>query len=143
MSSLRGLHGGRHLNDHWDFDHPFERLPVDTSVPPRSRRRELDIPGARGRRDTEGRDRHSRQDRRRVHTRPRDRRVPLGHPTAPQNVVTDIDGTTGAITPTGGIVFTAEGQEMLACPSWFRAKDWESVARFKGSSQRYSRIKRR
>ena len=24
----------QHLNDHWDLDHPFERLPVDTSVPP-------------------------------------------------------------------------------------------------------------
>ncbi len=49
-------------------------------------------------------------------------------PTVPQNVITDIDGATGAVTPNGEIVFTAEGQEVLACPSWFGAKDWEAGA---------------
>ena len=49
-------------------------------------------------------------------------------PTVPQNVITDIDGATGAVTPNGEIVFTAEGQEVLACPSWFGGKDWEADA---------------
>ena len=46
----------------------------------------------------------------------------------PQNVITDIDGATVAVTPNGEIVFTAEGQEVLACPSWFGGKDWEAGA---------------
>ncbi len=46
----------------------------------------------------------------------------------PRNVITDIDGATGAVTPNREIVFTAEGQEVLACPSWFGGKDWEAGA---------------
>ena len=68
----------QHLNDHWDLDHPFERLLVDTAVAPDAsevawinprlrpgeRRRVMTgIPG---------------QDRHRLHARSRDRRVPLG-----------------------------------------------------------------
>ena len=49
-------------------------------------------------------------------------------PTVPQNDITDIDGTTGAVTVSSGIVFTAEGQEVLACPSWFGGKGWEAGA---------------
>ena len=49
-------------------------------------------------------------------------------PTVTQNVISDIDGATGAVTPNADLVFTAEGQEVLACPSWFGGKDWEAGA---------------
>ena len=34
MSRLRESSGGRHLNDLWDLDHPFQRLLVDNAVAP-------------------------------------------------------------------------------------------------------------
>ena len=78
LSDLRDLSGGQHLNDHWDLDHPFERLLVDTAVVPdpdavsginpriwsgEMRRVVTGVPGKTGRR---------------LHARPRDQRVPLG-----------------------------------------------------------------
>ena len=118
----------QHLNDHWDLDHPFERLLVDTAVAPDAgavewinprlragevRRVLTGIPGKTGV----------------VYTLDRETGEFLwATPTVPQNVITDIDGATGAVTPNGEIVFTAEGQEVLACPSWFGGKDWEAGA---------------
>ncbi len=118
----------QHLNDHWDLDHPFERLLVDTAVAPdpaavswinpgltagETRRVVTGIPGKTGV----------------VYTLDRETGEFLwATPTVPQNVITDIDGATGAVTPNGEIVFTAEGQEVLACPSWFGGKDWEAGA---------------
>ena len=69
----------QHLNDHWDMDHPFERLLVDTAVAPDPDAVRLDQPAAARRRGAQGGHRHSGEDRRRVHPRPRDRGVPLGH----------------------------------------------------------------
>ena len=46
----------------------------------RPRRGELDQPAAAAGRGPPGDDRRARQDRRRLHPRPRDRRIPLGHP---------------------------------------------------------------
>ena len=60
----------QHLNDHWDLDHPFERLLVDTAVRSGSGGGELDQPADRARRGAEGGDRHPGQDRRRLHPRP-------------------------------------------------------------------------
>ncbi len=34
MNVLCEYGGQQHLNDHWDLDHPFERLLVDTAVRP-------------------------------------------------------------------------------------------------------------
>ena len=118
----------QHLNDHWDLDHPFERILVDTAVAPdpsavswinpriqpgETRRVVTGIPGKTGV----------------VYTLDRETGEFLwATPTVPQNVITDIDGATGAVTPNGEIVFTAEGQEVLACPSWFGGKDWEAGA---------------
>ena len=68
----------QHLNDHWDLDHPFERLLVDIGGRARSDRGELDQSAATARRGPERADRHSGQDRRGLHPRPGDRRVPLG-----------------------------------------------------------------
>ena len=39
----------QHVVDHWDLDHPFERLLVDTAVAPNPQRGDLDQPAAQGR----------------------------------------------------------------------------------------------
>ena len=116
------------LNDHWDLDHPFERLLVDTAVAPdpaavswiNPRLRPGDvrkvvtgIPGKTGV----------------VYTLDRETGEFLwATPTVTQNVISHIDGGTGAVTPNAELVFSAEGQEVLACPSWFGGKDWEAGA---------------
>ena len=118
----------QHLNDHWDLDHPFERLLVDTAVAPDpaavswinprlaaggTRKVVTGIPGKTGV----------------VYTLDRETGEFLwATPTVTQNVIGDIDGATGAVIPNGELVFTAEGQEVLACPSWFGGKDWEAGA---------------
>ena len=45
-----------------------------------------------------------------------------------QNVISDIDGATGAVTENGEVVFSALGQEVLACPTLIGGKDWEAGA---------------
>ena len=49
-------------------------------------------------------------------------------PTVTQNVISAIDGATGAVTENAEVVFTAEGQEVFACPTWHGGKDWEASA---------------
>ena len=118
----------QHLNDHWDLDHPFERLLVDTVVAPdpsavswinpRLRRGEVrkvitGIPGKTGV----------------VYTLDRETGEFLwATPTVTQNVISDIDGATGAVTANPETVFSGLGQEVLACPSWIGGKDWEAGA---------------
>ena len=46
-------------------------------------------------------------------------------PTVTQNVVSDIDGATGAVTENPEVVFTGVGQDVLACPGMLGGKDWE------------------
>ena len=48
--------------------------------------------------------------------------------TVTQNVISDIDGATGAVTENAELVFSALGQEVLACPTWNGGKDWEAGA---------------
>ena len=118
----------QHLNDHWDLDHPFERLLVDTAVAPDPgavswinpgiqpgavRKVITGIPGKTGV----------------VYTLDRETGEFLwATPTVTQNVISDIDGTTGAVTANSELVFTGTGQEVLACPSWYGGKDWEAGA---------------
>ncbi len=118
----------QHLNDHWDLDHPFERLLVDTAVAPdpaavswinpglergEVRRVLTGIPGKTGV----------------VYTLDRETGEFLwARPTVTQNVISDIDGATGAVTENAELIFGAEGQQVLACPSWFGGKDWEAGA---------------
>ena len=69
----------QHLNDHWDMDHPFERLLVDTAVTPDPDEVEWinpDLKAGEVRKVITG---ISRQDRRGVHAGPGDRRVPVGN----------------------------------------------------------------
>ena len=118
----------QHLNDHWDLDHPFERLLVDTAVAPnpdavswinpRIRPGEVrkvitGIPGKTGV----------------VYTLDRETGEFLwATPTIAQNVISDIDGATGTVTENAEVVFTAEGQQLLACPNMHGGKDWEAGA---------------
>ena len=116
------------MNDHWDLDHPFERLLVDTAVTPNRRavswinprlqagevRKVLTgIPGKTGV----------------VYTLDRATGEFLwATPTVAQNVINDIDGATGAVSENSEVVFSANGQEVLACPHAVGGKDWEAGA---------------
>ena len=118
----------QHLNDHWDLDHPFERMLVDTVVTPNNsevswinprlergevRRVVTGIPGKTGV----------------VYTLDRETGEFLwATPTISQNVISHIDGATGAVTENTEVTFTALGQEVLACPTWAGGKDWEAGA---------------
>ena len=118
----------QHLNDHWDFDHPFERLLVDTAVrpdpaavqwinprlQPGERRRVMTgIPGKTGV----------------VYTLDRETGEFLwATPTIVQNVISRIDGETGDVTENPEVVFTGVGQSVLACPGIDGGKDWQAGA---------------
>ena len=119
----------QHLNDHWDLDHPFERLLVDTAVAPdpavvpwinpglqpgEVRKVMTGIPGKTGI----------------VYTLDRATGEFLwAMPTTAQNVVSAIDGVTGAVTENAELVFEREGQDMLICPSFVTGgKDHEAGA---------------
>ena len=118
----------QHLNDHWDLDHPFERMLVDTVVTPapsevswinprlqpgETRRVITGIPGKTGI----------------VYTLDRETGEFLwATPTIAQNVVTHIDGATGAVTENAEVTFSALGQEMLVCPTWAGGRGWQAGA---------------
>ena len=118
----------QHLNDSWDLDHPFERLLVDTAVRPdpaavswinprltpgEERRVLTGIPGKTGV----------------VYTLDRETGEFLwAKPTITQNVISGIDGATGAVSENAELVFTAQGQVVLACPHASGGKDWEAGA---------------
>ena len=118
----------QHLNDHWDLDHPFERILVDTAVAPdpsqvswinprlepgEVRKVMTGIPGKTGV----------------VYTLDRETGEFLwATPTVAQNVISNIDGATGAVSENAEVVFSALGQEVFTCPSWNGGKDWEAGA---------------
>ncbi len=118
----------QHLNDHWDLDHPFERLLVDTIVAPdptavswinprlragEARQVVTGIPGKTGV----------------VYTLDRATGEFLwATPTVTQNVISHIDGATGDVSENAEVVFSALGQEVFACPTWNGGKDWEAGA---------------
>ena len=116
----------QHLNDHWDLDHPFERLLVDTAVRPspdvvrwinprlrpgEERRVVTGIPGKTGI----------------MYTLDRETGEFLwATPTITQNVISDIDGATGAVSEDPEVVLGDFGQAVLTCPSAMGGKDWEA-----------------
>jgi alcohol dehydrogenase (cytochrome c) len=131
--ALRGATGEiawyyQHLVDHWDLDHPFERLLVDTAVAPSrsdvvwinprlkpgERRRVMTgIPGKTGV----------------VYTLDRQTGEFLwARPTVEQNVIADVDGGTGVVTVNPEAVFTASGQSRFICPSLNGGKNWQAGA---------------
>ncbi len=114
----------QHIIDQWDFDHPFERILVDTEVAPDPKtvtwinpklkpgeRREVltGIPGKTGI----------------VYTL--DRRTGeflWAEPTVRQNVVTSIDGATGKVHMNPATQFTKDDQTLAVCPAYPGGKDW-------------------
>jgi alcohol dehydrogenase (cytochrome c) len=118
----------QHLNDHWDLDHPFERLLVDTAVTPDAsevpwinprvrpgeRRRVMTgIPGKTGI----------------VYTLDRETGEFLwARPTVFQNVVKNIDGATGKVEVDPARIFTEKGQSLMVCPGTNGGKNWPAGA---------------
>lgn len=114
----------QHLVDHWDLDHPFERLLVDTEVTPdpqsvswinprlrpgERRRVVTGIPGKTGV----------------VYTLDRATGEFLwARPTVMQNVVKDIDGATGDVEVNPETTFVEVGQERFVCPTALGGKNW-------------------
>ena len=114
----------QHVVDHWDLDHPYERILIDTAVAPDpeevswinpnlrpgERRQVLTgIPGKTGI----------------VYTLDRKTGEFLwARPTVTQNVVDNIDGATGSVTVNPEVIFTAAGQQRLVCPNSGGGKNW-------------------
>ena len=114
----------QHVVDHWDLDHPFERLLVDTVVAPNpeevdwinprvrngeERRVITGIPGKTGL----------------VYTLDRETGEFLwARQTIHQNVITGINTESGAATVDPSKMFTRVGQELLICPSTQGGKNY-------------------
>ncbi len=117
----------QHIVDHWDLDHPFERILVDTAVAPNPRdvmwinpkvrageRRKVitGIPGKTGL----------------VYTLDRQTGEFLwARPTVAQNVVSTIDGN-GAVTVNRESLFTKINEEKVICPGSNGGKNWPAGA---------------
>jgi alcohol dehydrogenase (cytochrome c) len=116
----------QHVVDHWDLDHPFERLLVDTTtspdasavkwINPRVRAGEprkviAGIPGKTGIAYTI--DRETGQ-------------FLWARETVEQNVISDINVESGRATVNPEKLFTAPGQEKLICPSTSGGKNYPS-----------------
>jgi PQQ-dependent dehydrogenase (methanol/ethanol family) len=118
----------QHIVDHWDLDHPFERLLVDTVVAPNPRdvrwinpkvrpgeRRKVvtGIPGKTGV----------------VYTLDRQTGEFLwARPTVMQNVISNIDGATGRVIVNPEVLFTKLNDERFVCPGSSGGKNWPAGA---------------
>jgi alcohol dehydrogenase (cytochrome c) len=118
----------QHIVDHWDLDHPFERLLVDTQVAPSAsevrwinpkvrpgerRRVVTGIPGKTGV----------------VYTLDRQTGEFLwARPTVQQNVISNIDPTTGKVVVNPEVVFTRLNDERFVCPGSNGGKNWPAGA---------------
>ena len=118
----------QHVVDHWDFDHPFERLLIDTAVTPdktqvswinprikpgERRKVVTGIPGKTGI----------------VYTLDRQTGEFLwATPTVRQNVVSKIDGATGEVTVNPETVFEKAGDTRFVCPTASGGKDFPAGA---------------
>ena len=116
----------QHLNDHWDMDHPFERLLVETAVTPdpeevdwinpdleagEVRKVITGIPGKTGV----------------VYTLDRETGEFLwATPTVFQNIIKNIDGASGEVTENPDVVFRETEQVVFVCPTWLGGKNWET-----------------
>jgi len=119
----------QHVVDHWDLDHPFERLLVETAISPDPKevpwinpkikpgeRRKVitGIPGKTGL----------------VYTLDRQTGEFLwARPTVMQNVISKIDGATGEVTVNPEATFSKLGEEKMICPSaGAGGKNWPAGA---------------
>jgi alcohol dehydrogenase (cytochrome c) len=117
----------QHLVDHWDLDHPFERLLVDTRVAPdpaevtwrnpnlRPGERRKVITGIPGKTGV-------------VYTLDRETGEFLwARPTIFQNVISNIDGA-GRVTVDPERVYTRMDQTIVVCPGMNGGKNWPAGA---------------
>jgi PQQ-dependent dehydrogenase (methanol/ethanol family) len=118
----------QHVVDHWDLDHPFERILVDTVVAPNARdvawinpkikpgeRRKVltGIPGKTGV----------------AYTLDRQTGEFLwARPTVTQNVISRIDGATGAVIVNEEATFSKIDQTIVTCPGSTGGKNWPAGA---------------
>src|ERR1700704_3223380 len=118
----------QHVVDHWDLDHPFERILVDTAVAPdasevawinprivKGERRKVvtGIPGKTGI----------------IYTLDRQTGEFLwARPTNFQNVVSKIDGVTGAVTVNPETTFTKVDETHFICPTVNGGKGFQAGA---------------
>jgi PQQ-dependent dehydrogenase (methanol/ethanol family) len=118
----------QHAVDHWDLDHPFERILVDTAVAPdpsevpwinprvkpgEERKVVTGIPGKTGV----------------VYTLDRITGEFLwARPTITQNVIERIDGATGKVTISDKALFTGPNQTIFICPTTNGGKNWPAGA---------------
>jgi alcohol dehydrogenase (cytochrome c) len=118
----------QHVVDHWDLDHPFERILVDTVVAPdpaevawinpdiesgEERKVITGIPGKTGL----------------VYTLDRETGEFLwARPTVYQNVISSIDGATGKATVNPAAIFTSGDQSLLICPGTNGGKNFPAGA---------------
>src|SRR6188474_2879794 len=118
----------QHLVDHWDLDHPFERLLVETAIAPDPKevawinpkvkpgeRRKVvtGIPGKSGV----------------IYTLDRQTGEFLwARPTVMQNVIRNIDGATGKVTVNPDVTFSKKGETHFVCPSSTGGKNWPAGA---------------
>jgi alcohol dehydrogenase (cytochrome c) len=118
----------QHVIDHWDLDHPFERIITETAVAPDARevtwinprikpgekRRVITgIPGKTGV----------------VYTLDlRTGEFLWARPTVMQNVISRIDGATGAVTVNPEAVFSKIDETKLICPGAAGGKNWPAGA---------------
>jgi alcohol dehydrogenase (cytochrome c) len=118
----------QHIVDHWDLDHPFERLLVDTAVAPdpkavawinprlRSGERRKVVTGIPGKTGV-------------VYTLDaRTGEFLWARPTVEQNVLLGIDGLTGEATVNPETTFVEIGQEREVCPTPLGGKNWPAGA---------------
>jgi alcohol dehydrogenase (cytochrome c) len=116
----------QHIVDHWDLDHPFERLLVETVVAPdrkevtwinprvRSGERRKVVTGIPGKTGV-------------VYTLDRATGEFLwARPTVDQNVLQKIDALTGEATVNPDTTFVEMGQTRFVCPSTLGGKNWPS-----------------
>jgi PQQ-dependent dehydrogenase (methanol/ethanol family) len=118
----------QHVVDHWDLDHPFERLLVDTAVAPdpgdvpwinprlRPGERRKVVTGIPGKTGV-------------VYTLDRQSGEFLwARPTVLQTVIRNIDGATGRSTVNTDVLFTKTGDHVRVCPTVNGGKNWEAGA---------------
>ena len=116
----------QHIVDHWDLDHPYERLLVETAVAPdrnevtwinprvRSGERRKVVTGIPGKTGI-------------VYTLDRATGEFLwARPTVQQNVLASIDGLTGDVTVNPDALFVEVGQQRFICPTSLGGKNWPS-----------------
>ena len=117
----------QHIVDHWDLDHPFERMLVDTAVAPDRERGHVDQSARAPRRAAQGRHGHPGQDRAsstRSIARPASS---CGRgPRCSRTCCRGSTARTGEVTVNPETLFVEIGQERLVCPTALGGKNWPS-----------------